>query len=196
MQNDFDLESMRQQMTVLKNKLNEQEIVNDRLVRRSMRKEVNNITRRNYILFALCLLLIPYSYWCFVKLSEFSLAFWIGTSVLMLICAGAIFYNTRRISEASLMSHSLVETRRKVVSAKKFDRDWFLIGIPMIILWLSWFGYEVYKKCGSEEVTTFFWAGLVGAVIGTIIGLSLQFKTQHQYQEIIEQIEDLTRGEE
>ena len=29
--NDFDFENMRQQMTTLKNKLNKQEIVNDRL---------------------------------------------------------------------------------------------------------------------------------------------------------------------
>ena len=46
MNENFDLENMRQQMTTLKNKLNQQEIVNDRLVRRSMRKEVNTITRR------------------------------------------------------------------------------------------------------------------------------------------------------
>ena len=44
MQNEFDLENMRQQMTTLKNKLNKQEIVNDRLMRRSMRNEVNRQT--------------------------------------------------------------------------------------------------------------------------------------------------------
>ena len=43
MNNDFDLENMRQQMTTLKNKLNKQEIVNDRLVRRSMKNEVNDL---------------------------------------------------------------------------------------------------------------------------------------------------------
>ena len=40
MNNDFELENMRQQMQTLKNKLNKQEIVNDRLMRRSMTKEV------------------------------------------------------------------------------------------------------------------------------------------------------------
>ena len=50
MNNDFELENMRQQMQTLKNKLNEQEIVNDRLMRRSMTKEVNNITRRYYMI--------------------------------------------------------------------------------------------------------------------------------------------------
>ena len=58
MNENFDLENMRQQMTTLKNKLNKQEIVNDRLMRRSMRNEVNTITRRYYIIMPLrCL-------WC------------------------------------------------------------------------------------------------------------------------------------
>ena len=43
MNENFDLENMRQQMTTLKNKLYQQEIVNDRLIRRSMRNEVNDL---------------------------------------------------------------------------------------------------------------------------------------------------------
>ena len=46
MNENFDFENMRQQMTMLKNKLNQQEIVNDRLMRRSMKNEVNTIARR------------------------------------------------------------------------------------------------------------------------------------------------------
>ena len=59
MNENFDLENMRQQMTTLKNKLNPQEIVNDRLIRRSMRNEVNTIARRYYIIRALGLFMIP-----------------------------------------------------------------------------------------------------------------------------------------
>ena len=57
--NDFDFENMRQQMTMLKNKLNQQEIVNDRLIRHSMKKTAGNISRRYYFIMALCLLMIP-----------------------------------------------------------------------------------------------------------------------------------------
>ena len=146
MNNDFELENMRQLMATLKNKLNEQQIVNDRLVRRSMKKEVNTITRRNYILMAVALLMVPYGYWCFVKLSGLSIPFWIVTSIIMLICAGATFYNTRMISDPELMSHSLVEARKKVARAKKFDSDWLLVGIPMVLVWLGWFFYETYQQ--------------------------------------------------
>ncbi len=189
---DTQLEEMRQQLTMLKQKLNEQEIVNERLMRRSMRNTVSSITRRYYVLMALAILMVPYGYWVFVKMYNFSIAFWIATSIFMLICGGATFYNSRKISDPGLMSHSLVEARKKVASAKKFDSDWLLIGIPAVILWLGWFCYESYQNVGDVNPSVFMIGGIVGGVLGGIIGFTIHFKTQRQYQDIIDQIEDLT----
>ena len=192
MNENFNLEEMRQQMTTLKNKLNQQEIVNDRLIRRSMRNEVNSITRRYNIIMAIGILMVPYGYWCFVKLVGLSVFFWIATSIFMLICAGATFYNSRKISDPGLMSHSLVEARKKVASAKKFESNWLLFGIPAVILWMGWFFYETYQIQGGDFYNGFFLGGCIGGIIGAIIGIKLHFKTQRQYQDVIDQIEDLT----
>ena len=183
---------MRQQMTTLKNKLNQQEIVNDRLMRRSMRNEVSKITRRYYIIVALSVFMVPYGYWCFVELSGLSIPFWIVTSIFMLICGGATFYNSRKISDPELMSHSLVEARKKVASAKKFEYNWLLFGIPAVILWLCWFLYDVYQMNGESIYNGLFLGGCIGGIIGAIIGINIHFRTQRQYQDIIDQIEDLT----
>ena len=193
--NDFELEDMRQQMQTLKKKLEQQEIVNDRLMRRSMKKTVNKIARRYYAVMTLGLLMVPYGYWVFVVLSKFSVAFWIATSAFMLICATATYYNTRKISDPGLMNYSLLKTRKQVASAKKFDSDWLLFSIPLLILWLGWFCYEIYKFDHCLTNQPMFWGGCVGGIIGGIIGFSLHFKTQRQYQEIIDQIEDLSQTE-
>ena len=192
MNNDFELENMRQQMQTLKNKLNEQEIVNDRLMRRSMRNEVDTITRRYYVIMAVGLFMVPYGYWSFVKLAGLSLFFWIVTSIFMLICVGATYYTCRKINDPNLMNRNLVEARKKVASAKKFEADWLFFGIPAVVLWLGWFLYEVYQIHGGAIDNGFFWGGCIGGIIGAICGLSLNFKTQRQYQEIIDQIEDIT----
>ena len=192
MNENFNLEEMRQQMTTLKNKLNQQEIVNDRLIRRSMRNEVSNINRRYNIIMAIGILMVPYGYWCFVKLVGLSVFFWIATSIFMLICAGATFYNSRKISDPGLMSHSLVEARKKVASAKKFESNWLLFGIPAVILWMGWFFYETYQIQGGDFYNGFFLGGCIGGIIGAIIGIKIHLKTQRQYQDVIDQIEDLT----
>ena len=164
MNENFELENMRQQMNTLKKKLEQQEIVNDRVIRHSMKKTAGNISRRYYFIMALCLLMIPYSYWAFVRLNGFSIPFWIFTCVV----------------------------RRRMASGKKFDANWLFLGIPLAIVFLGWFMYESYLIHGEAFSNGLFWAGCIGGAIGAIWGFSLHFKTQRQYQEIIDQIEDIT----
>ena len=190
--NETQFEDMRQQLNTLKKKLDEQEIVNERLMRRSMRNQVNNITRRYYIIMALCVMMVPYGYWCFVVLSHLSISFWITTSIFMLICGGATFYNCQKINDQGMMSHSLVEARKKVASAKKFESNWLMFGIPAVIIWLCWFFYELYQMNNEAFADGIFWGGCVGGLIGAICGIRIHLKTQRQYQDIIDQIEDLT----
>ena len=67
-----------------------------------------------------------------------------------------------------------------------------LFGVPAVILWMGWFLYEIYQIQGGDFNNGFFWGGCVGGIIGAICGIKMHFKTQHQYQDIIDQIEDLT----
>ena len=196
MNENFELENMRQQMNTLKKKLEQQEIVNDRVIRHSMKKTAGNISRRYYFIMALCLLMIPYSYWAFVKLNGFSIPFWIFTCVVMLVSFGGTFYNSRKLSDSNMMTNNLVDVRRRMACGKKFDANWLFVGIPLAIVFLGWFMYESYLIHGEAFSNGFsnglFWAGCIGGVIGAIWGFSLHFKTQRQYQEIIDQIEDIT----
>ncbi len=192
---DTQFEEMRQQMQTLKNKLEKQEIINDRLIRSSMKNTAGNIKRTYLMTIAVSILMVPYGYWAFVTLSHFSIAFWIGTSIFMLVCGGATLYNKRNLNDARLMTNNLIDVRRRMACAKKFDSDWLFFSTPAVILWLSWFMYEVYKQNHDLLSHPLFWAGCIGGVIGAIVGLSIHFKTQRQYQKIISQIEDFTSEE-
>jgi len=193
MNDNHEFEEMRQQMQTLKKKLEQQEIVSDRLILRSMKRSMTSITRRYQVLMALGLLIIPYSYWAFVKLSGFSIAFWIGTCIFMVVCTAATYYNSHLLSDPGLMEHDLVETRERMARAKKFDSDWLFFGIPALMLWLGWFVYEVHRLSDNAFGDGLFWGGCIGGIIGGIFGYAIHAKTQRQYREIIEQIEDITR---
>ena len=187
-----ELNEMRQQMAILKNKLDRQQIVNDNIIRRSMKRNVGNIKRRYYSVIVIALLMIPYIYWVFMKMLGFSFAFWVGTSIYMLLCAGATYYNCLIVSDANVMHRNLVDAGKKVARAKKFDADWLFFGIPSVILWFGWFVYEVYRINNGSLDEGLFWGGVVGGIINTIIKFRIHFKTQMQYQEIIDNIEELT----
>ena len=192
---NFELENMRQQMETLKKKLEQQEIVNDRILRQSMKKTANSISVRYYIVMAIGLLMVPYSYFVFYENLGLSLAFSIASGILMLICVGATYYNNLNLSNSNLMRENLLDVRRRIARAKKFDANWLFFGIPAIIVWLAWLGYEFYQK-DAETAKLMIIGAVVGGTIGAIIGFTMHFKPQRQYQEIIDQIEDIEAMEE
>lgn len=189
---DTQFEEMRQQMQALKNKLEKQTIVNDHYMRCSMKKRTDKITRHYRIIIALAAWMIPYSYWSLVKLSGFSVAFWIVTCIFMLVCVVATAYNRKRLTDINMMQNNLVEVSTKLARAKKFDADWLFIGIPIVVVWLGWFMFEVYKINADVVREGLFWGGCVGAIVGAIAGYTIHRKTQRQYQDIIDQIDDIT----
>ena len=115
---DTQFEEMRQQLTILKEKLNQQEIINDRLLRQSMRRNVTDINRRYLIISILCLFMIPYGYWAFVYLNGMSIGFWAASSVVMLIAFIYTFFNGKDLRSQHLLSANLLEAYQTVARAK------------------------------------------------------------------------------
>ena len=65
MQNEFEFDDMRQQLQVLKNKLDKQEIVNGRLMRSSMKSKMSWI--RKYLIIAI--FAIPFVMFCLLPMT-------------------------------------------------------------------------------------------------------------------------------
>ena len=190
--NDFELDSMRQQMETLKKKLEKQEIVNDRIIRQSMKKTASSISRRYWILIAVAVLMVPYGYWAFVMLAGFSVAFWIATSVFMLVCAGATFYNSQYRKQ---LQHHGGTTCWKYAATWHAPRSSRTSGSssasPAVSSGSDGSSMRSISKAATRALQGLIYAGIVGGIIGAIIGFRMHFKTQRQYQEILDQIEDL-----
>ena len=186
---DYELEEMRQQMAILKDKLEDQTIVNDRFIRRSIKKGVSTINRRYLVISIIALALIPYGYWAFVMLGGLSVALWLASCVMMLLVVGFMIYNSKDMRDNGLMNNNLLDVKRKVALAKKRDGNWLWIGIPMALAWGAWAIYEISQQMGDNEFVVP--CTIVGVLVGALIGLKVHFKTQQHYSEIIEQIEDL-----
>ena len=186
---DYELDEMRQQMAILKDKLEDQTIVNDRFIRRSIKKGVNTINRRYLVIGIIALALIPYGYWAFVMIGGLSVALWLASCVMMLLVVGFMIYNSKDMRDNGLMNNNLLDVKRKVALAKKRDGNWLWIGIPMALAWGAWAIYEISQQMGDNEFIVP--CCIVGVLVGALVGLKVHFKTQQHYSEIIEQIEDL-----
>ena len=165
-QNDMELEAMRQQLNTLKKKLDKQQIVDDHIIRQSMRKTANSIKTRYTIIMAISLLMIPYTYVIFVERLGISLAFWIATAVFMLVCCGATYYNSLNVNIPNAMGRNLIEVSNRMARAKKLETAHYM-----------------------------FYGIVCGGIFGSIAGFRMHNKTQEQYQEIIDAIEEITADE-
>lgn len=186
---DYELDEMRQQMAILKDKLENQTIVNDRFIRRSIKRGVSTINKRYLVLGIVALAMIPYGYWAFVMIAGLSVALWLASCLMMLIVVGFMIYNSRDMRDSALMSGNLLDVKRKVTLAQKRDANWLWFGIPMALAWGAWAVYEMSQKMGDNEYIVP--CCIVGVLVGALIGLKVHFKTQSRFSEIIEQIEDL-----
>ena len=186
---NYELDEMRQQMAILKDKLENQTIVNDRFIRRSIKRGVSTINRRYLVIGIIALAMIPYGYWAFVMLGGLSVDLWLASCLMMLIVVGFMIYNSRDMRDNALMNGNLLDVKRKVTLAQKRDANWLWFGIPMALAWGAWAVYEMSQKMGDNEYIVP--CCIVGVLVGALIGLKVHFKTQSRFNEIIEQIEDL-----
>ena len=187
---DTQFEEMRQQMAILKEKLERQEIVNERLIRQSMKKNASSIINKYIVSIVAALFVIPYSYYVFIKMMDFSMAFWMGTCVFMVICMGYTLFVGKKVYDNSQMENNLLEVQQNMAKARKLDSDWLFFGIPVLFIWMGWLVYEAHEAMGENLLPLLIGIG-VGLVIGGAIGMKMHFKTQRQYKEIIRQIDEL-----
>lgn len=190
---DFNIDEMRQQMAILQNKLDNQTIVNDRVLRRAVKRGASVINQRYLIIGIVALLMIPYGYWAFVMLAKMSTAFWIASCVMMLAVVGFMIYNSREMRRSDFATDNLLDTKRKVAAAKKNDAMWPVFSVPLVLAWAGWGGKELSRT--FTEMEFFIPCYIVVVVLGVVTGLCIHFRTQRQYRAIIEQIEDMEETE-
>lgn len=197
--NDFnELDDLRRQISALKNKVDRQGRLNEDLVKTTIQGKMRSL---HHTLFWYCLILglfVPFMIWDFIE-TGMSWAFIIFTIVTF---AGSFvaeyLINRMKISN---MGDDLVETARKLMQMKQNRKKQLIIGLCTIAIWIPWYFYEIYtteaSELGPESMAIFILiiliAMVVGVVLGLAIGLTFYRKLQRTNDEMINQINELTR---
>lgn len=201
--NNNELEIMRTQLNALKSQLAQQEIVTENLIIDAMKKKMTWI--KKYVIFQICLIPILAIVWAAI-IPMCGISWW-NYAFLITMCCLDVFadyrINVTALSDDDYLSGNLVTTVKKLLKMKRYRALQMAICIPLIIVWLLWAGIEAYNalpEATSEFQEAFISGGLIGGVIGGICGLIFAFsiyrKMQRTNDEVIAQINDLTKPEE
>lgn len=188
-----ELEQMRSQIGMLKQKLEQQAIVNDTHIRNSMKSKISDLNRTVLgTIFAgiFAVIFAPMTFY----IQGCSLLFVIGTAVMLAVCLWLTIAQKINLSRMTDLSHSnLVETAEKLNKTRTHYKEWYRIAIPMLLVWVGWMIYEMVNTIGIESPTAigFYCGAGVGLLIGGIIGFRINRKVVRQANEILAQIEEL-----
>lgn len=184
-----DFEEMRAQINLLREKLENQEIVNDKMLRDSMKSKLKTIRHREIISYFAVGYVITFGNLAFHYLGN-SIYFILFNTLMMLGCAYFTYRTHRKVNETDLTTSDLLTVAKNLKQLKKDYSDWMLIGYPAIIVWFLFFSFELYTRNSDHKFALSIIVGcLVGAIIGGIIGTLMRHKVMNTCDEVIRQIE-------
>ncbi len=187
-----ELEQMRSQINVLKEKLENQAIINDQHIRRSMKSKMSDINKTVTATIGLGIFALIYCSWFFYWLNC-SLGFVIFTAVMLAVCLGITIVHKINLSRMDFSKGNLVETARKLNKTKTHYQNWHKIAIPVLIIWFGFFIYEMTDILGPDSTIYFYIGAAVGGIIGGIAGFRINQKIVRNATEVLDQIEELQR---
>lgn len=195
--NNNELEIMRSQMASFKKQLEQQEIINRRIMSESMKKKFSWIKK---MIIGEIILIPIFLYLAFAAKYYFDLSWWsVATFVILLLCDVWCDYdiNMRAIKNSDYSRDNLVNTMEKLLRMKQRRTKQTAIMLIALIGLIIWFSIEISLHLMSIDADTGMWDVFYGGVVGGVIGIAVSWwiycKMQKTNDEIIKQIEEVSK---
>ena len=192
---EMDFEEMRNQFAILKEQLNKQEIVSDRMLRETMKAKknaINSTKKLSYLCAALCLVFYPLN----TLVNAWSMPFSIATCLMIIFCAIATHYIHKPVDELNFMRDDFSTVARVMAKFKKQYDNWLHYVTPALLVpWLLWAFYDFVWKNAPDDASPKMLAVLalplvIGFIIGGAIGYYYHCKAVNAAQDIIDDISE------
>ena len=183
---------MKEQLSLLIKKLDKETIVNERMIRRSMKEKADRLNQRLIVESLVALIMIPFFICVLPNLSKVSMPFCIFSAGIFALAILYNFYMYIRFRPQKFIEGNMIEARRDTLNFKKHTLRWtYCIGIPFLVIYIAWFVYEKMQYYQGEILKIVLVSGLIGFLIGGAIGINVFIKTLRTTDDILSQIEEL-----
>lgn len=195
--NNNELEIMRSQMASFKKQLEQQEIINRRIMSESMKKKFSWI---KMMIIGEIILIPIFLYLAFAAKYNFDLSWWsVATFVILLLCDVWCDYdiNMRAIKDSDYSHDNLIDTIEKLVKMKQRRAKQTAIMLTATIVMSIWLLIEIGFHLIAINADTGMWlvlyGGGTGAFIGVVAAWWIYRKMQKTNDEMIKQIEEISK---
>lgn len=186
-----ELQEMKEQIALLKSKLEKESIVSDTMLRHILNDKAKSLKTMGLGKTLACFLAVPLMLWCNWFLGM-SMLFTVVTTVYLSFAFIYTYITHRDINRMDLMNEDLVAVGEKVAKLKHRYSSWVLYGIPFVLCWFAWFFYELNNAgLPSENMDAALNGMLIGGTIGLIMGFMRYRKVQRVANDVLQQIREM-----
>lgn len=188
-----ELENLRQQVSEFKERLDEQQIVNDRLMRNSMKSNVSWFKQTNVWICIIGTLFLPFII--------FTLRVTLGVQWLPIIVFCVIFlldvifnfWQIRSISASMFAKCDMLTVRRKMIDFKRREKLQMLIEVPLLILWGVWAFMTSNVEGDFAQIIGY--SFIFGALLGLALAFGIFFFEMRSVNKTIRELDDYTNNQ-
>ena len=187
--NNSELETMRAQIALLKDKLDKETIVSDKLLRDTMRHKARNINANAWISVAASIFVI---FWALFYLPGEGFSWWFsGATILMMLVCDFFTWKYHKDVNDKTMSGDLLTVAKVMKQLRDNYKKWLKYSIALIAVWFTWLSIEFCIRLNDWRLAVIMIiALLIGLAIGGFIGLKMHKSVIRNAEEIISQIEE------
>ena len=187
-----ELQERREQLAALKEKLNKQEVVNERLIRDVLSQKMKVINKNGWISGICGLFVITFGNFMFYQMG-LSTCFLIGTTVMMLFCIATTWISHSWINSNEIVNGDLLRVAKQAQRLQRVYKKWKYIALPMILVWATWLGLEYAAEVKDTAMVISMMSGaVIGGLVGGIIGFKQNKKVINELDEMIRHIEEIS----
>lgn len=179
-----EIEEMRSQISLLRNKLEKQQIINDSMIAAAIKDKVAAIEWRTRIPLVAGIFALIYCPFAFGHILQTSVPFIVFTE-LMLACEMAVtLWQVHLIPTAADRGADIAEFVRRIDRFDRCRKRQLVAGMIMITVFFAWFLKDLAANYSAEEFYGMLVAVSVGLVVGLAVGLKNYFGISRRLRDV------------
>ena len=163
----FELDELRQQHAILKDKLSKQAIINDGMLKKAMAKDLKKM-RRKILISGICAILVGfYASFIFYRILDTSLALAIYTLFILLIAGAMDFYHARILPKGEDLNADPASVEQRFIRFVWWKKLRIVVGMSLCAVLFTWLLLEIPDDGMRKELAPWFIGGIaVGLALG------------------------------
>ena len=169
-----ELELLRQQVADFKNRMDEQEIVNRKLLMAATKGHISWIKRLNIGGAIINIVMIPIVILVFRNIVGCSWGPILFCELILILSAAFGIWNISTIRDKHLLCDNVLSVQQRLTAFKRREKLSLFIGLPILLLWIVWILFDIYYGTNIPLPST---THLIEDALIILIGLSFVFYT-------------------